>query len=146
MRATSISEKVIIRNQRSTRPWQHVLEPLNGYLLLGENLLKGRKEYAEAWNFGPNNEEAITVKAVIENMKNIWNRIEYTIDKKGKNLHEANLLKLDCSKAFAKLKWQSIWSAEKAIEITTQWYMNYYSNKNVISKKQLACFVNDSRK
>jgi CDP-glucose 4,6-dehydratase len=69
MVAVSQGKKVVIRNPRATRPWQHVLEPLSGYLMLGQKLLEGKKEFAQAWNFGPGEQGAITVKEVVENIK-----------------------------------------------------------------------------
>jgi len=105
MRATSQNERVQIRNPQATRPWQHVLEPLSGYLLLGQQLLEGKKEFSEAWNFGPTDEGHRNVLAVVWELQKHWSSIDYQIKTDGENLHEANLLKLDCSKAYAKLQW-----------------------------------------
>ncbi|GAG39622.1 unnamed protein product, partial [marine sediment metagenome] len=94
-----------------------------------------------AWNFGPNNEETITVKEVVKNIKNIWGRIYYEISQSEQDLHEANLLKLDCSKAFSKLKWEPIWSKDKSIESTIKWYRNFYENNNILSLEDIANYV-----
>lgn len=141
MKAAAINEEVTIRNPDSTRPWQHVLEPLSGYLLLGQRLLEKKKEFADAWNFGPNKEETITVREVVKNIKNIWSKINYEISQSGQDLHEANLLKLDYSKAFSKLKWEPIWSKDKSIESTIKWYRNFYENNNILSLEDIANYV-----
>lgn len=130
-------EVVEIRSPNATRPWQHVLEPLSGYLLVGQKLLEGDASYAQAWNFGPNEESSINVKKVLEYIKASWNELEYTINEKNATVHEATLLKLDCSKAYALLQWQSKYNAKEALEMTMQWYKSYYSDGAVLSQKQL---------
>ncbi|GAG83926.1 unnamed protein product, partial [marine sediment metagenome] len=97
MRATARSETVIIRNPLSTRPWQHVLEPLSGYLLVGQKLFEGQKSFAEAWNFGPLEEGATTVENVVERIKKNWDRVSYVLSEGTSSSHEANYLKVDCS-------------------------------------------------
>ena len=81
MVAVSEGKKVVIRNPRATMPWQHVLEPLSGYLMLGQKLFEGKKEFAQAWNFGPGERGSITVKEVVENIKRYWDKIDYEIIK-----------------------------------------------------------------
>jgi CDP-glucose 4,6-dehydratase len=134
-------EKVSIRNPDATRPWQHVLEPLSGYLLVGQKLLQEKVEFADGWNFGPNDEGSITVEQVVKNVKKHWSKINYEINKDPNQLHEANLLKLDCSKAHAHLKWQALWQSDKTFEMTVKWYKKYYENNNIISKEQLREYV-----
>lgn len=146
MKAAEKGETVIIRSPESTRPWQHVLEPLSGYLMLGQKLLEGNKEYGEPWNFGPTDEESITVQRVVESIKKTWPRVEYSLQPDSKTLHEANLLKLDCSKAHFKLKWKGIWNSEKTFEATTEWYKQFYKNNKVISETQLKGYVDDAYK
>jgi CDP-glucose 4,6-dehydratase len=144
MLSVSQGKKVQIRNPHATRPWQHVLEPLSGYLAVGEKLLEGKKEYAEGWNFGPENEGSITVQKVVEAVKEHWDDIDYTIEKVEKNLHEANLLKLDCSKANILLEWKSVWNSDMTFEKTVLWYKKYYDETKILTKEDLESYVNDA--
>ena len=112
MRAVSQNGKVKIRNPHATRPWQHVLEPLSGYLLLGQRLLEGRKEFAEAWNFGPSDDGNATVEEIVGQVKKAWPKIDYEIQCDSDQPHEAGMLRLDCSKARAKLQWRPVWDAK----------------------------------
>ena len=136
VRAISKNEKLFIRNPEATRPWQHVLEPLSGYLMLGQKLLAGRKEFADAWNFGPDEESHINVETVVKSIKKRWDRFEYEIDEKP-NCHEAKLLKLDCSKANTLLRWKPKWDFAKAIDITVRWHKEYLENMIIFSAKDL---------
>ncbi len=145
VRAISKNENLRIRNPKATRPWQHVLEPLSGYLLLGQKLLEGRKEFADAWNFGPNKESHIEVETVVKYVKNIWNRFKYFIDDNSENFHEAKLLKLDCSKANTLLQWSSVWNFERALEVTVRWYRNYLENREINSMKYIAQYIKDAQ-
>lgn len=146
MKATSRSEEVIIRSPESTRPWQHVLEPLSGYLMLGQKLLEEKKEFAEAWNFGPTDEEAITVHRVVDSIKKSWDKVNYKLQPDSSNPHEANLLKLDCSKAHMKLKWKGIWDTEETFAKTAVWYREFYESGKIISEEQLADYINEACK
>ncbi len=137
MRSISENRTVTIRSPHSTRPWQHVLEPLSGYLLLGQRLLEGRSEFAEAWNFGPAEEGALSVKDVVTNIKNEWSNLDYKILNSDKNPHEAGYLKLDCSKANIKMGWKPIWNNEKTFKVTTEWYREYYRKGNILSTHNL---------
>ncbi len=141
MLSVSQGKKVTIRNPHATRPWQHVLEPLSGYLLVGQKLLEGKKEFATAWNFGPSDEGTITVEAVIHNVKKYWDKIDYEINQDNNQPHEANLLKLDCSKAHTYLQWKPVWSSEKTFEMTVEWYKGFYDNKQVLSIHQLGEYI-----
>jgi len=145
MRATGQKERVLIRNPQATRPWQHVLEPLSGYLLLGQQLLEEKKGFSEAWNFGPADEGHRKVLAVIIELQKHWSNINYQIETDENNLHEANLLKLDCSKAYAKLKWKSVWDSSTTIATTAQWYRTYYESEHVLSEEQLTQYITDAQ-
>jgi len=139
-------KKVSIRNPYATRPWQHVLEPLSGYLHVGQKLLEEKKEFAEAWNFGPSDEGSITVEEVVKNVKKYWNCIDYEINRNIKQLHEANLLKLDCSKAHIILKWKDVWNSTITFEKTVKWYKNYYKNNQTsLTKEDLESYVKDAK-
>jgi len=144
MISTNKNEKVKIRKPYATRPWQHVLEPLSGYLMIGQKLLEGKKEFAEGWNFGPDGEGNITVEDVLKNIKNYWCEIDYEIDNCSQQFHEANLLKLDCSKAHYYLKWNSVWDNQKTFERTAKWYKEYYENSKIMSMLDLEEYINDA--
>jgi CDP-glucose 4,6-dehydratase len=146
MLSASRNEKVKIRNPHATRPWQHVLEPLSGYLAIGQKLLEGKKEFAEGWNFGPSDEGSITVENVIGHIQKYWDTVEYEIDRSSKNPHEANLLKLDCSKAHIKLHWKSVWESETTFEKTVTWYKNFYKYGEILTDKDLEVYIADARK
>lgn len=145
MRAANQNKKVIIRNPQATRPWQHVLEPLSGYLVLGQQLLEGKQEFSGAWNFGPTDEGHRNVLAVVRELQKHWSNIYYQIATDEKNPHEANFLKLDCSKAYAKLKWKSVWDSSTTFAKTAKWYREYYESKYVLSEEQLAEYITDAK-
>jgi CDP-glucose 4,6-dehydratase len=142
VKATVINKKVMIRNPNATRPWQHVLEPISGYLLLGQKLLEGKKEFAGAWNFGPFNEGNIKVIDVLNECKKQWDKIRFEIDNK-QHFHEAQFLKLDCNKANFYLKWHPVWNSKKAIKKTIIWYKEFYENNDIITQQQLEEFIKD---
>ena len=141
MRATARNETVTLRNPVSTRPWQHVLEPLSGYLLIGHKLLEGQGSVAEAWNFGPLEEGAITVENVVGRIKKNWDRVSYVLSKSTSSSHEANYLKIDCTKAHIKLKWFPVWDSKKAFAATTEWYREFYTQNSLLSEKQLDSYI-----
>ncbi len=145
MRAVSQRKKVTVRNPQATRPWQHVLEPLSGYLQLGQKLLEGKKKYAEAWNFGPGDEGTITVREVMEYIKHFWGIIDYEIQQDADTLHEAKLLKLDCSKAHTYLNWKNVWNNLTTFERTVRWYQQFYEKKCVTSIDDLAKYTKDAK-
>jgi CDP-glucose 4,6-dehydratase len=151
MVAVTKDEKVKIRNPQATRPWQHVLEPLSGYLTIGQKLLEGKKEFAEAWNFGPSDEGSITVEQVVKNIKKHWNKVDYEVNSQFSILnsqfkkHEANLLKLDCSKAHIKLKWKNVWDNQKTFEVTTNWYKAFYEKNIILTLKDLEDYIIDAK-
>lgn len=146
VKATSRGEAVVIRNPRSTRPWQHVLEPLSGYLHLGWKLLERKSALADNWNFGPVDESHLTVQAVLDRAKKLWENITYTVQKSPENVHEANLLQLDSSKARAELHWKNVWQSDRAIERTINWYKKYYENGEVVTAEDLEEYVNDAKR
>ncbi|MBI5208113.1 MAG: CDP-glucose 4,6-dehydratase [Candidatus Firestonebacteria bacterium] len=143
MRSIHKKEKVVIRNPNSIRPWQHVLDPLFGYLKVGQKLLENKKEFAEAWNFGPTSNENVAVEDIVKMIKNSWDKFDYEIKQNNINLHEANFLKLDSSKAYTKLKCKNIWNIKKTSEKTVEWYKEFYENNKVITVNQLDSYVNE---
>ncbi|HEY0245515.1 MAG TPA: CDP-glucose 4,6-dehydratase [Mucilaginibacter sp.] len=146
-RALGKQEKIMVRNPMSVRPWQHVLEPLAGYLLLGTKLIYDPIEYAQAYNFGPHAEDALPVKQMVELAIASWTNGSYEIMKLENQPHEAGLLKLDISKAVNKLKWYPKFNAKNAIEFTIAWYKQFYDNENDIVKfteNQIKSFFNNN--
>jgi CDP-glucose 4,6-dehydratase len=127
IRAFEANESLMIRNPLATRPWQHVLEPLSGYLILAQALYQKGTEFASAWNFGPLDGDTRTVEDVIDLLIQNWpSKASWQQDQR-EQPHEAHLLKLDCSKAHQLLKWQAKWNLEKAIEYITQWQSAYHN-------------------
>ena len=120
-------KKLVIRNPESIRPWQFVLEPLNGYLMLAEKLFQNSADYSESWNFGPNKQDDKTVEWLISKFDNEYGGGgSFEIESKNNSLYEANYLKLDCSKAIKRLNWIPKLSIEQSISMTCAWYKNYY--------------------
>jgi len=146
MLSVSKGKKVSIRNPFATRPWQHVLEPLSGYLAIGQKLLEEKVEFSDAWNFGPSDEGSITVEQVVKNVKKHWDKIDYTINQVPNQPHEANLLKLDCSKAHILLEWKDVWDSDTTFEKTVKWYKSYYEeNKVILTKDDLENYISDAK-
>ena len=146
MLSVSSAKKVSIRNPKATRPWQHVLEPLSGYLHIGQKLLEEKVEFGEAWNFGPSDEGAITVEEVVKNVKKHWDKIDYEIESDLNQLHEANFLKLECSKAHILLKWRDVWDSDTTFEKTVKWYRAFYEEQKVLTKEDLESYIKDAAK
>jgi CDP-glucose 4,6-dehydratase len=132
-KAFAIEKPVVIRNPNSVRPWQHVLEPVIGYLLLGVHLTKEPIEYSQAYNFGPHLSDALPVEEMLKLAITSWGKGEYIVEKVEGQPHEAGLLKLDISKAIADLKWQPKMNAQQAVNMTMDWYAEFNSNKNNIN-------------
>jgi CDP-glucose 4,6-dehydratase len=146
MRGASQGKPVRIRNPLATRPWQHVLDPLAGYLLVGQKLIEGRREFAQAWNFGPAGGDSIAVIDVANHLKTLWPSIDCRSPGEDRKLHEAHSLRLDCSKAALKLGWRTIWERPALFEKTVNWYRAYYEENRIISAQQLADYVCDAQR
>ena len=115
-------ENVNIRSPNATRPWQHVLEPLSGYIQLSESLINIGAKRSGAWNFGPREEDERTVEWVVNKISEYWRgEVSWSLDK-DKHPHEARYLKLDCSKAYKKLGWRPKWNLDKALLNVIRWY------------------------
>lgn len=131
MRAISNGESVNIRNPLAIRPWQHVLEPLSGYLILAEKLYTEGAIYSEGWNFGPNDEDAKPVQWIVERLTNVWGEgASWTLDD-GNHPHEAHYLKLDCSKAKTRLNWQPKWHLDKTLSQIVAWQKQYQQGADI---------------
>jgi len=141
IKSWSINKKVTIRNPKSTRPWQHVLEALRGYLTLALHLYKDSKLHGEPFNFGPKHSQNKKVITLVKEMKKHWNSILWEEKKHHNELYESKLLKLDSSKASKKLNWKPIMNFKETIKMTSIWYKNFFEKKKVnvfnLSKKQI---------
>jgi CDP-glucose 4,6-dehydratase len=131
MRAFFSGRPAVIRNPQAIRPWQHVLEPSSGYLLLAERLWREGAKYVEAWNFGPDDSDAKPVQWIVERVAEAWGRPEGWRLDKGDHPHETTSLKLDCSKAKEKLGWRPRWSLDRALDAVSEWYRAYQAEKDV---------------
>lgn len=143
IKAIEENEKIIIRNPSSTRPWQHVLEPLGGYLLLGEKLLKENREFQGAWNFGPYYGNNKNVEILVNEIIKQFEKGEYEVNQNPDAPVESNFLSLDITKAVQKLKWKPILNFENTIQHTVNWYKNYMKeNIYEFSINQIAEYEN----
>jgi len=140
VKAFTKGEPVKLRNPASVRPWQHVLEPLNAYMLLAQRLFEEGKSYAEAWNFGPNESDTKSTGWLVEHLASYWKQgASYQMQPEDDAAHEALYLRLDCSKARSKLGWYPVWSIEDAIVNVADWYQAYLRNEDMqaFSLKQI---------
>jgi len=128
VKALSKGKPIKIRNPDAIRPWQHVLEPLSGYLLLAQKMWEEPTKYCEAWNFGPYEKDIATVKEIVEKVINLWGKGKYEVES-DTQFHEAGLLRLDISKAMIKLGWYPKWNLDIALEKTIKWYKMFYKGK-----------------
>jgi len=133
VRALLKGEKINVRNPSAVRPWQHVLEPLSGYLLLAQRLVEQGPRFASAWNFGPRDDDARPVQWLVDKLCALWGGTPAFAVDQGKHPHEAHYLKLDWSKARTELGWQPKWNLEQAIKKTVEWTKAYQSHKDVRS-------------
>ena len=134
-RAVASNQALEIRCPQATRPWQHVLESLAGYLLLGQQLLLARGEFAESWNFGPGPDGNRSVADVLQLMKQHWPELQWT-SSSGSHPHEASLLQLDSTKSQRRLNWKPVWSIDEGVAKTAQWYHDFYRHGRVITHEQ----------
>lgn len=144
VRAVATRESLLVRSPNSTRPWQHVLECLSGYLVLGERLLSGDARYAEPWNFGPDVADNRSVSNILDQFSKHWGGVKWTTTE-GHKPHEANLLYLDNSKAKAALNWHPVWNLAQTVAATADWYRSHLESGAVISSAQLAKYVDTAR-
>jgi CDP-glucose 4,6-dehydratase len=145
VRAVQAGVALQIRSPAATRPWQHVLESLSGYLLLGQHLLQGRRECAEGWNFGPEPDGNRSVSEVLQRMQQAWPQLQWQVTDEQRP-HEANLLYLDSAKARRQLGWQPVWGLDEAVAATAGWYREFLDSGRVSSPQQLQAFVADARR
>ncbi len=121
IRSLESGEKIIVRNPNATRPWQHVLDPLGGYLLLGMKLYSD-SSFSGSWNFGPNKESIVPVQKLVKKVISVWGSGEWEHPKLKDEPHEAGLLSLNIEKAIKDLNWQPTFLFDKAVSLTIDWY------------------------
>ncbi|MGC1784909.1 MAG: CDP-glucose 4,6-dehydratase [Acidobacteriaceae bacterium] len=138
VRAFETGATLQIRNPKATRPWQHVLEPLRGYLTLAENLHQHGPKFSGAWNFGPRYEDARPVEWIVEHLASRWKSQDGPPPKwemdHGQHPHEANMLKLDWTKASHELDWRPVLSLPEALDMTLDWYQSVHAGENARQK------------
>ena len=142
------SKTVEIRYPYAIRPWQHILEPLAGYIVLAEKLYKHGDKFAGAWNFGPEKSNAKNVAFLVDTLSKLWGEKAKWKKTGTKHPHEAILLKLNCSKAKAELPWKPCWNIEKTLEKTVEWYGAYLENPKkvaAITIEQINQYMKDSK-
>ncbi len=139
-------KEIDIRNPQAIRPWQHALEPLGGYMMLVEKLVEEGPAYAEAWNFGPENADCQPVSYLAEKIIRLWGDSARWKQDMNQHPHEAAFLKLDCSKAKARLHWKPAWNVDRALEETVSWYrecQNRPENLRAFSLQQISSYMKD---
>lgn len=140
VRAFGENNSLEIRSPNATRPWQHVLDALSGYLILGQRLLEGDRDCADAWNFGPESDGRRTVSEVLDKITQYWPSIRWH-PAETPQPHEANALYLDSSKARTALHWQTTWATNATLAATVEWYQAWMEKKEIISRQQLAEYI-----
>lgn len=143
IRSVTSNQSLEIRSPNATRPWQHVLESLCGYLLLGQNLLLGMRQHAAPWNFGPELSGNRSVVEVLSMLNKHWPDLRWHTTASPQP-HEANLLFLDSTKSRNLLNWQPIWGLEDTLEKTADWYRAWLQSGQVISDQQLSEFISSA--
>ena len=129
VRAIENAEDIVIRSPNATRPWQHVLEPLSGYLLLATQLAEDADQYGGGWNFGPRDEDIWTVKDMVSELLRRWNTSDTNLKiEEDKSGAESKLLRLDCTKAQEYLGWKAVWSVPETLDAIVEWYKLFYAD------------------
>lgn len=144
VRAMQAQSPLTIRYPLATRPWQHVLDSLSGYLCLAHRLLLQEKDKATAWNFGPNPEHCRSVSNVLSHMNLHWPELEW-VENSVAQVHEAEQLTLDSSAAQMQLGWKPVWGFEETAQHTAEWYKRFYLNQQVISQQQLEIYIHNAQ-
>lgn len=125
VRAVTSGKPLEIRSPNAVRPWQHVLDPLSGYMLLAARMMEGEGDLADSWNFGPKYVDSVTVLEIITEFYKVWGSGKTKYDSAYANLHEAAFLTLSSDKAMRRLGWKPMWDISETIEKTASWYMDY---------------------
>ena len=146
IRAWSNEESVILRNPNSTRPWQHVLEPLSGYLTLAKNLSINDELNGKSFNFGPSELLTKSVLDLVKNMAEYWPKVKWKLEKNNDNFHESALLKLNCDLAHEFLNWKPKLNFADTTKMTVLWYKNFFDNQISDSKEFTINQINEYMK
>ena len=143
IKSLQAEQPIRLRSPNSTRPWQHVLEPLSGYLLLAAKIYNNPEKYSGPWNFGPRDESIRTVRDLVERIVKLWDKDKPQIEIQQEVFHETKLLHLNCDKAYQKLNWHPCWCFDQAVDETTYWYKKVNSGKSAlqISKQQIKDYM-----
>jgi CDP-glucose 4,6-dehydratase len=148
VRGISANTPIRIRRPDSVRPWQHVLEPLSGYLLLAKKLYEDGHEFADAWNFGPRAEDSITTASLAEQVCSIWGKGDLRIEPDSDAPHEATFLRLNCAKSSQRLGWNPRLGLNRAVECTVDWYRAFYEGSSVspreMTERQIRAYMDTS--
>lgn len=140
---SAINGKYIeIRSPKSIRPWQHVLDCISGYLLLGANLYNSNTEFSGSWNFSPNKEEVFDVETISNLSKKCWDEIKFKMISSSNKFHEANLLMLDNNKAKSLLGWSPKWNTEETVVKSVEWYKDFYTTKKINTENDVFEYFN----
>lgn len=139
IRSYSSNNKLVIRNPNSVRPWQHVLDCLSGYLLLGQNLLEGKLEKAKPWNFGPTEKEFVSVENIVQMGQKYLGSIPVEFGSSG--LHETGMLQLNCENAISELGWLPILDNEQSFQLVFDWYKDFYDENRISTTTQLQEYI-----
>ena len=147
LRAFEVNTPVVIRSPNAIRPWQHVLEPLSGYLMLAQAMYEEDEKYSSGWNFGPNDEDAKPVQWIVKHMASKWGGGATWTQDNGKHPHEADYLKLDISKAKIQLGWRPVWHLDQALEKIVEWHKAWLSDSDMRSlcEQQIAKHQSDNQ-
>jgi len=147
LRALLKGEKIIVRNPKSIRPWQHAVEPLSGYLMVLQKLYEEGPLFAEAWNFGPNDDDTKSVEWIVKAICKKWGHGADYVISSSEQPHEAGYLKLDCSKAKSRLEWHPRWNIEKAIDKIIEWTQAYKEKKDLtdVCLRQIGEYLNSNK-
>lgn len=138
--AVKSGQSLEIRSPHATRPWQHVLECLSGYLMLGQCLLEGKSEFTDAWNFGPEPDSNREVAGVLAELCKLWPQVTWH-QTNDQHPHEANLLYLDSTKSKRSLGWRPVWNLSETLAATSDWYQSYLYDKEIATVRQLEVFT-----
>jgi CDP-glucose 4,6-dehydratase len=143
IRSLKNNDEIVLRSPNATRPWQHVLEPLSGYLVVARELLLNAKATSGSWNFGPEPENVRTVEELTRNAIDIWGAGSLRVEVADHKFHEANLLMLNIDKAKTKLHWAPRWNFEQAVEKTVIWYKRVHEGEDPlkVTEEQLADYL-----
>ncbi len=144
IRSIESNEPIILRNPSAIRPWQHVLEPLTGYLYLAYALCESPDRFSGSWNFGPKISEVRTVEEVAKNIIEYYGKGKIRISNTSNKQHESQLLQLNCDKANQNLNWNPKWDIQDTIKFSAEWYKSFYDNQmaNAITSKQISNYFN----